>query len=147
MGVFNVPIGTKNTVLLDSDRWDQVSLVLKSADIQSCDFEVSIAKARRGDLIFADPPYTVKHNFNGFIKYNESIFTWEDQIRLRDSLVSAAERGAKIITTNAAHQSIRELYKNNFEISTVSRASVLAGKSSARGVYEEFLIKANYAEH
>lgn len=143
-GEFNVPIGTKSTVKLPSDRWQDVSELLKTADIISGDFEKSINLAKNGDLVFADPPYTVKHNYNGFIKYNEAIFTWEDQIRLRDALLAASRRGATVVLTNAAHESIRELYKNDFSISTLNRASVLAGSSAARGNFEEFLITANY---
>jgi len=36
--------------------------------------------------MFCDPPYTVRHNYNGFRKYNEVIFSWADQERLAASL-------------------------------------------------------------
>jgi len=75
--------------------------------------------ASAGDLIFADPPYTVRHNNNSFIKYNEKLFSWNDQVRLSNCLKRAAQRGALIIATNAHHQSIIELYRDGWVSTTV----------------------------
>lgn len=139
-GEFNVPIGTKTAVLMPTDDWSGLSELLGSAELVCADFEESIFAAGEGDLIFADPPYTVKHNFNGFIKYNDSLFSWRDQIRLRDALLEAKRRGAKVILTNANHASIRDLYDEHFNMESVTRASVLAGSAAHRGQYEELLI-------
>ena len=140
-GEFNVPIGTKQNVILSSDNFEAISLRLKNTKLVSGDFELALKGARKGDFVFVDPPYTVKHNTNGFLKYNESIFSWEDQTRLRDSVKDAVSRGAKILVTNACHSSIKQLYDGIGEISTLDRASVIAGKSTARGRYEEIVIK------
>lgn len=140
-GRFNVPIGTKSSVLMDTDDWERISKLLKSAKLTCADFEDSIDQAREDDVVFADPPYTVKHNLNGFIKYNDALFSWSDQIRLRNALLGARERGARVIVTNAHHQSIRELYGDHFILESVTRSSVLAGSPAHRGKYEELLIR------
>ncbi|MCO7506035.1 MULTISPECIES: Dam family site-specific DNA-(adenine-N6)-methyltransferase [unclassified Pseudomonas] len=140
-GRFNVPIGTKQNVILDTDDFESVSKLLGGAELVSGDFEYAISQARSGDFVFVDPPYTVKHNYNGFVKYNESIFSWEDQLRLRDSVKAATSRGAKVLVTNACHESIRDIYEGVGELVVVDRASVIAGKSVARGRYEEMVIK------
>lgn len=140
-GEFNVPIGTKSTVLMPTDDWVALSELLQSAELFCGDFQDAIEDAGQGDLVFADPPYTVKHNFNGFIKYNDALFSWSDQIRLRDSLLRAKQRGARIIVTNAFHSSIRDLYKEHFILEPVTRASVLAGSAKHRGRFEEMLIR------
>ncbi|MBA5689399.1 DNA adenine methylase [Rugamonas apoptosis] len=139
-GNFNVPIGTKTKVILDTDNFPATAELLSRAELYCRDFEETINLAGQNDVIFADPPYTIHHNHNGFIKYNENIFSWQDQIRLRDALVRAAARGAKIIMTNANHESVRSLYEIGFTLSPVSRMSVIAGSSSARKAYEELLI-------
>jgi len=139
-GVFNVPIGTKNTVLLDTDDFETISHLLESAKIQAGDFESLIDQAIEGDVVFADPPYTVRHKFNGFVKYNESLFSWDDQVRLRNSLLRAMNRGAKIFVTNADHESIRVLYGDEFELTGIERYSSISGKSSTRGKYPELVI-------
>lgn len=139
-GEFNVPVGTKTNVLLEADNFEDLSTLLKKTELLAADFEDVINRARSGDFIFADPPYTVRHNFNGFVKYNEKIFRWEDQIRLRDCLVRASSRGCLVLLTNANHPSIVDLYENDFELISLSRSSVIAADSKNRGMYEELVI-------
>lgn len=140
-GEFNVPIGTKQNVILATDNFESISIQLKNTNLIAGDFEAVIDNAEDGDFLFIDPPYTVKHNYNGFVKYNESIFSWDDQIRLRDATQRAVNRGAKALITNACHESIKQLYAGVGEISILNRASVIAGKPSARGRFEEMVIK------
>lgn len=139
-GEFNVPIGTKTSVILNNDDFEKLSNLLKTVSLNVCDFEVSINKAKENDFIFIDPPYTVKHNLNGFVKYNETIFSWQDQIRLKKSIIKAISRGAKVLVTNANHKSIKELYSGCGKIYLLNRASVIAGNSEARGMYSELAI-------
>jgi len=142
-GKYNVPKGSKNTVILESDDFSALSYQLQSARIINSDFEILIETAQRGDLVFADPPYTVKHNFNGFVKYNEKLFSWDDQIRLADALYRAKERGVKIVSTNANHESIRELYlEREFGFQSVSRYSSISAKICSRNQFEELLVRA-----
>ena len=126
---------------MPTDDFEKISRRLQNMSLHASDFEVIIDKAERGDFLFVDPPYTVKHNMNGFVKYNEHIFTWQDQIRLRDALIRASYRGAHLSITNADHESVRDLYGDFPVIEILSRNSVLAGKSSARGATTELLIK------
>lgn len=138
---FNVPIGTKNKVILNSDNFLKASKILKNAKLFNLDFEKIIAKAKENDFIFIDPPYTVKHNLNGFIKYNEKLFTWSDQVRLKEAVVEAIKRKAKVLVLNADHESIRDLYCDVGEQFSLTRASVIAGNKSNRGKYTELAIK------
>ena len=140
-GNFNVPIGTKKNVVLDSDDFEGVSDVLQGAELHATDFQTIIDAAQKDDFVFVDPPYTVKHNLNGFVKYNEHIFSWEDQIRLRDCIDNAVVRGAKVLLTNADHPSIRELYEDIGEMNSLDRLSVISGKANARGRYSELIVK------
>ena len=142
-GVFNVPKGTKDTVILDSDDFEQAAETLSKATLSIGDFEPVIASARKDDLLFVDPPYTVQHNMNNFIKYNEQLFSWSDQERLHKSLSAARRRGAKIILCNADHESIRNLYADFGTYKFVGRHSVLSGKSEMRRKTTEALFTAN----
>lgn len=143
-GVFNVPIGTKSRVVFEGESFRDYATVLKGAEIVSCDFEQSIAKARRGDFLFVDPPYTVRHNFNGFAKYNEDIFRWNDQVRLRKALDAAASRGVKILLSNADHDSVLELFSDLGSVHVVNRSSVIAGDAGSRSRVTEIAITVNY---
>ena len=139
-GEFNVPIGTKSNVCDGTDDYIALSKILKSAELYSIDFENIIDMAGEDDFVFADPPYTVTHNNNGFVKYNEKLFSWQDQERLAASLKRAVMRGAKILSTNAFHDSVKDLYGSEFTLTPLSRSSTIAGKSNARGKYQELLI-------
>lgn len=138
---FNVPKGTKNDVIIDTDDFEAIADALKNTTLLDGDFGAAISQARDGDLLFIDPPYTVKHDKNGFIKYNEVLFSWEDQIRLRDAVLAAKIRGARVILTNANHYSVRALYEGHFELEVLDRASILSGKKENRGPVEELLVK------
>jgi len=142
-GEFNVPIGTKSSVIFDNDDFDAIAAALGNAELRCCDFESVIDDAASGDFVFVDPPYTVKHNLNGFLKYNERMFSWSDQLRLRDSLGRAIARGAAVVVTNADHESVRELYDGIARYQSVTRASVLAASADRRGPTSEALFVAN----
>ncbi|OBZ94325.1 DNA methyltransferase [Pararhizobium polonicum] len=142
-GEFNVPIGTKQAVVMSTDDFLAVSETLKRAELRNEDFEKIIDETQHGDFLFVDPPYTVQHNFNGFLKYNEQIFSWQDQIRLSNALQKAANRGVSIVLTNADHESVRQLYVQKFQYRKLARQSVLAGKSNKRGGTTEAIFTCN----
>lgn len=143
-GTFNVPIGTKKNVILETDCFDKIAERLENAVLSASDFEHSINQAGENDFIFVDPPYTVKHNYNGFIKYNENLFSWEDQLRLKSSIDRAVGRGAKVLVTNANHPSLKDLYQGYRQIG-MSRKNVLAAQPQHRGKFEELLVFCGYS--
>lgn len=143
-GEFNVPIGTKTSVVLDTDDFAETSRLLRRTRLKSQDFEKTLDECRAGDLVFVDPPYTVKHNFNGFIKYNEKLFSWPDQTRLRDCLFDVKERGAHIVLLNADHEQVTQLYRGFGEELKLERFSVLAGKSDFRRLSTESAFISKY---
>lgn len=140
-GQFNVPVGSKVSNHFKLEDFLGWARALRSAEIVCGDFESLINQAGDGDLLFVDPPYTVAHNKNGFIEYNEKIFSWADQVRLQQALVRANDRGAKFILTNADHPSLTELYSGGFSIDTVARSSAIAGKIEARRPISELIVR------
>lgn len=140
-GDFNVPKGSKNEVIYPYDNFKKVSDCLSDSDIRNCDFEETINESQGGDFVYIDPPYTVKHNQNNFIKYNEKIFSWADQIRLANAATEASRRGALVMVANANHESIHGIYgSNDWRKQTVSRFSVLASASKYRRVTSELVV-------
>ena len=136
-------MGTKQKIVFDYDDFIGMSGVLQNVSLLCSDFEDVIDQAEKNDFIFVDPPYTVKHNLNGFIQYNEEIFSWQDQERLFNVLERAASRGCFITVTNADHESIRDLYKSA-TYRQVSRSSVLAGVGHKRGTVTEAIFTFNF---
>jgi DNA adenine methylase len=139
-GKFNVPKGTKSRVIFDDEDFSLISERLSNAQIFCSDFEAMLDLTENGDFAFIDPPYTTLENSNGFVKYNNSVFSWDDQVRLRGAVVRALNRGVKILMTNADDPSIYQLYSCNFTISRILRKSVISGVSDGRGLTSELLI-------
>jgi DNA adenine methylase len=141
-GKFNVPLGNKKSVLLPDDNWEAWSSALQSAQLLAIDFESVIDQTEKGDFLFVDPPYTIHHNNNGYIQYNEVLFSWEDQLRLADALHRARKRRVKILMTNANHDCIHGLYKSPFKKLTMARFSSVSAKSKGRNSFEELIVTA-----
>jgi len=142
-GKFNVPIGTKSSVIFETDDFPAISNLLRKTEIFARDFEEIIDTTRKADFVFVDPPYTVQHNNNNFIKYNENIFSWDDQIRLKESLMRAKRRGVQIVITNADASSIKELYGELGSYHKLIRASRLSGDPTKRGSTTEAMFLVN----
>lgn len=131
-GSFNVPYGYRTHVNpCDAEKIKAVSGTLAKATLLTDDFEATICDAKKGDLIYLDPPYTVAHQNNGFLKYNDKIFSWDDQIRLARLARQLSNRGCHVIVSNADHTSIRDLY-SGFKVETIKRNSVIAASSDNR---------------
>ena len=138
-GEFNVPKGTKNTVLFPDDDFQSAARLLKRATVVCSDFEEVVLTSRKGDFVFVDPPYTVKHNNNGFIKYNEVIFRWDDQVRLARAIQRRSKSGANFVITNAYHDNLIDLYRDIAKVVRLNRTSVISGSSDGRGRTDEAL--------
>ena len=131
-GNFNVPYGYKEYLdPCDAIKILAVSACLSSVELRHGDFELTSMDAKAGDFIYFDPPYTVAHGNNGFLKYNARIFSWSDQIRLATVAYDLAERGCRVLVSNADHPSIQELY-SCFKMYRISRSSAIAASGEYR---------------
>ena len=141
LGQFNVPIGSKEPFIEDIDLFHEYAKTLQNTTIRTLDFVETICMATEGDLVFADPPYTIAHNQNSFIKYNEKLFSWKDQKRLLRALTRARNRGATIIATNAYYPELQRLYiEKGFFTCPLVRYCSISGLSEGRGNQEELLV-------
>jgi DNA adenine methylase len=137
-GKFNVPYGGKKKREFDVERIRRVSKAFAKVEFVHDDFEKAAAGAKSGDLVYFDPPYTVAHGNNGFIQYNEKIFSWEDQVRLESFARRLAKRGCHVIISNAEHPSLMKLY-SDFKRETVRRHSGIGASSNSRKRISEYV--------
>lgn len=139
-GRFNVPYGHRP----ERQPWTRdvlihASQLLTKVTLRACDFSNSVSRARRGDLIYLDPPYTLAHSNNGFVRYNDKLFSWADQIRLASTAQGLADRGCYVVLSNASAPDVRALYPD-FATFTVPRRSRIAASSDHRGAVDELVI-------
>lgn len=138
-GDYNVPFGRRTPQMPTESDLLAVSDRLKESVIYAADFSECIEHVSSGDLVFLDPPYTVAHNYNGFVRYNQKLFSWADQTRLSALIDEIKKRDAYYILTNAAHSSISELFDKGDRRITTSRKNAIAGLTSSRGIATEYL--------
>lgn len=138
---FNVPYGHKKyRVLFDYENILGFSELIKRAVLSANDFDESRVYVRNKGLVFLDPPYTVAHNNNHFVKYNQTLFSWQDQIRLSEYLGYISFHKAHFIMTNAYHESTIELFQKHGMASCVARASVIGSLPKYRRTTSELII-------
>ena len=138
-GRYNVPYGFRINMEYDTRRIFSASQKLKKANISCTDFVNQRHRIKKNDLVFLDPPYTVSHNHNGFIEYNRNLFSLTDQRRLCKFITSIKKRGAFYIMTNAAHDTIQEIFGTGDRRLTRNRFSLIGGKNSKREKVDEYI--------
>ena len=138
-GVYNVPFGFRSKNFFEPDNLRLVSSLLRKTEISTADFEIVNSRVKKGDLVFLDPPYTVSHNNNGFINYNQKLFSLEDQYRLSSIIDEIKKKKAYYVLTNAAHKKIEEIFLKGDKKMIVQRASTIGGTNSKRRQIDEFV--------
>lgn len=111
-GEFNVPFGNSKRPVIPAEGVGDAVRVFRRAALKESDFEEQIARAISGDVVYADPPYTTRGQFNGFVRYNEEIFSWSDQVRLSEASRSAKRRGVFVAVSGVFHRDMARLYEN-----------------------------------
>lgn len=138
-GKYNVPYGFRSKNFLEENLLIIASQCLQNAIITCGDFNTVKDKIHEKDLVFLDPPYTVSHNNNGFIKYNRKLFSLKDQERLSKFIDYIKDQGAYYILTNAAHPVIREIFNKGDAQIEFTRASLIGGLKALRGQTTEYV--------
>ena len=62
----------EESIIFKGESFSEIVKIPENAGIRSADFEETMDKTDEGNFLLIDPPpYTAKHNYNGFVKYNE----------------------------------------------------------------------------
>lgn len=139
-GEFNVPFGDNGRRICSRASIVEASKTFESASFLCSDFETMFTKAERGDVIFADPPYTSKGQFNGFVRYNERLFSWDDQRRLSRAAKAARSRGVFVSVCGSYHRDILGLYQNWWVLPLERESRVANDVNARRRVYECLIV-------
>lgn len=139
---FNVPYGRyKNPKIVDVDLLYQISEYLNENDIEilQTDFAEAIKDAQTGDFVYFDPPYIPLNETSSFTSYTHEGFSYEEQVRLRDTFKELTERGVYAMLSNSSNPLVEELYKD-FNIYFVEAQRTNGAKSSSRGKISEIIV-------
>ena len=139
---FNVPYGRyKNPKIVDSELIYAISNYLNKNSIQivSGDFEKAVETAKQGDFVYFDPPYIPISETSAFTSYTHEGFSYDDQVRLRDTFKKLSERGVHVMLSNSSSSLVYELYKD-FTIHSIEVTRANGAKASSRGKVLEVII-------
>jgi len=138
-GNYNVPYGFREGMVYDSSRIMYASKKLSNANISHGDFTVNKSKIQERDLVFLDPPYAVSKDNNGFIEYNENLFSLDDQYRLSRFIDYIKEKNGYYVLTNATDMKIREIFDKGDRVIELNRYSLIGGKNAKRKLITELV--------
>ena len=139
---FNVPYGRyKNPKIVDSDLILSISQYLNENAIRilNGDFEDAVKDVKSGDFVYFDPPYIPLSETSSFTSYTHEGFSFEDQVRLRDTFKELDKKGAYVMLSNSSSPLVEELYKE-FNIHKVLANRTNGAKSSSRGKIDEIIV-------
>lgn len=110
-GFFNVPMGKyKSPEIVMEDRIKALSKYLKKSNVTICqgDFEKAVRYAKKGDLIYFDPPYDYEEM--GFSTYTANGFGRTDLARLKTLSDKLIEKGCIVILSNNETNFVKSLF-------------------------------------
>lgn len=139
---FNVPYGNyANPKIVDEELINNISNYLNTNDITitSGDFEKSVSTVKEGDFVYFDPPYIPLTETSSFTSYTHEGFSYEDQVRLRNTVRRLTEKGVKVMVSNSSSKLTIDLYEE-FNIHYVEVSRTNGAKSSSRGIIKEVII-------
>lgn len=139
---FNVPYGRyKNPKIVDVDLIHQISGYLNENDIEilQTDFADAVAGAQTGDFVYFDPPYIPLNETSSFTSYTHEGFSYEEQVRLRDTFKELTDRGVYVMLSNSSSPLVEELYQD-FNVHFVEAQRTNGAKSSSRGKISEIIV-------
>lgn len=138
-GHFNVPFGDSGRGLCRLIHVCLVAAALSSATLLEEDFESILDGSIKGDVVYADPPYTAKGEDNGFLRYNERLFSWSDQERLAATCKRARRRGVFVAVSGLSHPELMALYKGWWVLKLMRHSLVSRIPTSRKKVSEVVL--------
>lgn len=143
-GHFNVPFGNyAKPVIVDEVVIRAVSHYLNEADVEllNGDFEDAVAKARKGDFVYFDPPYDPLSDTSSFTGYSLGNFGKNEQKRLKAVCDDLTECKCKVIQSNSVTDFIRELYSDKrYTLIEVEATRNINSIAAGRGKISELLI-------
>jgi DNA adenine methylase len=132
-GGFNVPYGRyKDPKIADEQLLKSASDALRGAKIVLGDYKHVLHNyAKKGDLVFLDPPYLPISQYSDFQRYTKEQFYEDDHRDLAAEVNRLSELGCHVILTNSNHPLVHELY-SEFHIEVLSTKRNINSRATRR---------------
>jgi DNA adenine methylase len=137
-GKFNVPFGHhKNPSLYDRENLQECHHRLQGASISHKEFNPAVAGAKKGDLVYFDPPYIPLNLTSSFSQYSKNDFGLEEQRKLADTIKLLTERGVYVVLSNSDTPETREIFGDVVKLRRILMSRFISASGNNRNsVYE-----------
>ena len=146
-GKFNVPLGRyTNPNIVNEDNLRSVSAILQTSkvSIKCRDFEAVLRDAKKGDLVYFDPPYQPVSDTANFTSYTNKDFTDSDLKRLADLCNKLDSKGCKVLLSNSDSKQVSSMFSEKpWKVNKIQANRSINSNSKKRTGHFELLIK-NY---
>ena len=137
-GGYNVPFGKYVKPYFPQHELEFFADKAKKATFTCDSYVKTFQKARKGSVIYCDPPYVPLSKTASFTTYAKGGFTLDDQAKLANLAETAAfQRGIPVLISNHATTWTRKIYEQSSHIDVVKVARTISHKGSARKPVEE----------
>jgi DNA adenine methylase len=137
-GEFNVPFDKSSTTnLFNEEVLKACSLRLKGATITNMSFQQSVAGAKKGDLVYFDPPYLPLTATASFSSYSKEGFTEADHKNLATTIDTLNRKGVFVLMSNSDTPLTRKIFREHLILRRLlMRRTMSATGHSRHSVYE-----------
>jgi len=137
-GEFNVPFDKSSSKnLFNEDVLRACSKRLKGAKITNVSFQESVAEAKKGDLVYFDPPYIPLTPTASFAAYAKEGFTQDDHEHLAATIHKLTRKGVFVLLSNSDTPLTRKIFREHLILRRLlMRRSLSAAGNSRHSVYE-----------
>ncbi|MCU7939303.1 MAG: Dam family site-specific DNA-(adenine-N6)-methyltransferase [gamma proteobacterium symbiont of Bathyaustriella thionipta] len=124
-GQFNVPVGSYKKVTLPRKKMRLFADKTIHAKFLVSDYTTTMENAKKGDVIYCDPPYVPLNESNSSFQYEKNGFSMEQQTLLATLAEETANRGIPVLISNHLTDFTKEIY---------SRATIISEFSVQRNI-------------
>lgn len=138
-GGFNVPFGSYKKPYFPEDEMYFFAEKAKRATFVCEGYQQTFSRARKGSVIYCDPPYAPLSSTANFTSYAGNGFSLDDQAALADAAERAAnERDIPVLISNHDTTLTRRLY-HGAELSVVKVKRTISRNGGSRNKVDELL--------
>lgn len=99
-GLFNVPFGRYRQPIFPAEAMQKFFFKATIAQFQHDDFVTTMRQARKGDVVYCDPPYVPLSATAKFTTYSSFPFNEQHQLQLVEEAERLAKKGILVIISN-----------------------------------------------
>lgn len=111
-GIYNVPFGRYRDPVFPEEELYAFHLKAQKAQIFCADFKDIMNTAKKGDVIYCDPPYVPLSASSYFTHYYFKTFSVDEQTALVNTAIDLTKKGVSILISNHDTPLTRALYQN-----------------------------------